>query len=236
MCLLLEAIFTPWYLKALWPTKCFKSLCLKMVCSCMFFSIGILSLFIAKNTSAYAVTMMVGLGFGWIGDYFLHAKPTNTYFVIGFTSFMIGHIVYVTAYIRALCTFNGYNMFNLTEIGIGAAILIICFALAFAVLKVKFDPKVMKYASVLYGAILVTMFLKATALGLQVYHSGAENGIFAALTLFFGSLFFLLSDTSLGVILFGGQRKNYPLKIFNIVTYFWGQVLLASSILFVNIG
>jgi hypothetical protein len=35
--------------------------------------------------------------------------------------------------------------------------------------------------------------------------------------------------------MFGGQKKNRPLKIFNIVTYFAGQMLLASSILFVNV-
>ncbi|MBO5895884.1 MAG: hypothetical protein J6Q83_01170 [Clostridia bacterium] len=49
-----------------------------------------------------------------------------------------------------------------------------------------------------------------------------------------GSLCFLLSDVVLGFIMFGGFKKNYPIKIFNIVTYFAAQVLLASSILFIK--
>ena len=74
LCLVVEAICTPWYLKALWPEKCTKSLILKMVCATMFVSIGVLSMFIANNFSTYAIIMLVGLVFGWVGDYFLHAK------------------------------------------------------------------------------------------------------------------------------------------------------------------
>ena len=98
ICLVVEAVCTPWYLKALWPEKCTKSLVLKMVCSTMFVSIGVLSMFIADNFSKYAITMLVGLVLGWIGDYFLHAKPSNVYFVTGFVSFLVGHIFYIVAY------------------------------------------------------------------------------------------------------------------------------------------
>ena len=86
----------------------------------------------------------------------------------------------------------------------------------------------------LYAVIITVMFLKASALGIKYYLSGAEGGIYAALVLTVGSFFFVLSDASLAVILFGGKGKSYTLKIFNIVTYFWGQVMLASSILFIN--
>lgn len=235
VCLVLEAIFTPWYLKALWPQKCFKSLVLKMICASLFVAVGVLSVFIAGNTSQYAIMMLVGLAFGWVGDYFLHAKPSNTYFAIGFTSFLIGHLVYIAAYVRTLPKlFPEYKMFNLVEILIGAVILTISFAIAIFAIKMKFNPKPVKYAVVLYAVIIVTMFLKASALGIKYYLSGAEGGIYAALVLTAGSFFFVLSDASLAVILFGGKGKSYPLKIFNIVTYFWGQIMLASSILFIN--
>ena len=85
-----------------------------------------------------------------------------------------------------------------------------------------------------YTIILSTMFLKATALGYEYYCTGAEDGVGALLVLFLGSLFFLLSDATIGLLMFSSQRKNKPLKVFNIVTYFAGQVLLASSILFIN--
>ncbi len=234
ICLLVEAVCTPWYLKALWPQKCRKSLILKMICSTMFVSIGVLSMFIADNFSSYAITMLVGLVLGWIGDYFLHAKPSNVYFVTGFISFLIGHIFYIAAYVNALPTlFDGYKMLNIPELIIGAVVLIAAFIMM-KVIKMKMSPKIVGVGIWLYFIILTFMFTKATALGYHQWQSGAEGGLLAFVVLTLGSFFFVLSDASLGVIMFAGQRKNYPLKIFNIVTYFCGQVMLASSILFIN--
>ena len=231
LCCVIEAISTPWYLKALWPQKCFKSLCLKMVCSAMFFAIGILSMFIADNTSQYAITMVIGLGFGWIGDYFLHAKESNAYFVTGFLSFFIGHIVYIIAYVRALPKlFDGYKFIEWYEILTGVIILAVALAIALG-MKIKFNPPFIKYGILAYAVILIFMAVKASVLGIRTYLAGGS--IIAALVLTGGSFCFLLSDASLAVILFCGQKKNYPLKIFNIVTYFWGQIMLASSILFI---
>ncbi len=234
LCLVVEAICTPWYLKALWPEKCRKSLVLKMICATMFVSIGVLSMFISNNFSPYALTMLVGLVFGWIGDYFLHAKPTNAYFATGFMSFLVGHIFYIAAYVKALPKlFPEYEMINAPEIIIG--LIIIATALISAkVLKVKFSPRVVKYAIAVYFVIITFMFTKASALGYHQWQSGAKGGILPFVVLSLGSLFFVLSDATLGIIIFGGQKKNYPLKIFNIITYFWGQIMLASSILFIN--
>ena len=234
LCLLVEAVCTPWYLKALWPEKCRKSLILKMICATMFVSIGVLSMFIADNFSKYATTMLVGLVFGWIGDYFLHAKPTNAYFATGFTSFLIGHIFYIVAYVKALPKlFPEYEMFNAPEIAV-ALVVITSALIAAKVLKVNFSPKIVKYAIAVYFLIITFMFVKASALGYHQWQSGAEGGILPFVLLTLGSLFFVLSDATLGIIIFGGQKRNYPLKIFNIITYFWGQIMLASSILFIN--
>lgn len=234
ICLLVEAVCIPWYLKALWPQKCTKSLILKMICSTMFVSIGVLSMFIADNFSSYAITMLVGLVLGWIGDYFLHAKPSNVYFVTGFTSFLIGHIFYIVAYVKALPKlFTDYRMFNVPELIIGGIVLVVAFIIM-KVIKMKMTPKIVAFGIWLYFIILTFMFTKATALGYHQWQSGVEGGILPFLVLTLGSFFFVLSDASLGVIIFGGQKKNYPLKIFNIITYFWGQIMLASSILFIN--
>ncbi len=234
VCLIVEVFCVPWYLKALWPEKCRKSLVLKMICSTMFVSIGVLSMFISGNFSQYAITMLIGLVLGWLGDYFLHAKPTNAYFATGFTSFLIGHIFYIVAYVRALPKlFPDYEMFNAPEIIVG--VVVIAAALISAkVLKVNFSPKIVKYAIGVYFVVITFMFTKASALGFNYWQSGGERGIICFLALMLGSLCFVLSDATLGIIKFGGQKKNYPLKIFNILTYFWGQIMLASSILFIN--
>lgn len=231
-----EAIFTPLYLKALWPKKCLKSLCLKMVCSAMFFSIGVLSAAIAKNTSVYAVTILFCLGCGWIGDYFLHAKPdSKRYFAIGYTFFLIGHIVYITAFSRALLKLqSGTSFFGRNQV-IAFAVLYALSILAGVLFKLKFNPRKAVAAVLLYAAVLCLMLIKALSLALCFYRVGAAAGAYGFAVLAVGSAFFFLSDASIAVIIFGGKNRSYPLKIFNIVTYFWGQVLLASSILFIAI-
>ncbi len=234
VCIVLEIIFTPLFLNAQWPGMCLKSLIYKMICSTAFVSIGVLSMLIAGNTSTYAIMMLVGLVFGWLGDYFLHAKPTNTYFGLGLVSFMVGHIVYIACYIRTLPVISpDYNMFNFVEII--TAVLLLTGAVVLAIkFKVAFSTKLLQFGVILYTIVLVVMFIKATSLGVNYCLTGASDGILAVIVLALGSLCFVLSDGSLGIILFGGQKKNKPLKVFNIVTYFAGQAMLASSILFIK--
>lgn len=234
VCIILEIIFTPLFLNAQWPGMCLKSLTYKMICSTAFVSIGVLSILIADNKTTYAIMMLVGLAFGWLGDYFLHAKPTNTYFGLGLVSFMVGHIAYIACYIRTLPVIApGYNMFNVVEITAIIALLVIAVVLAHK-FKVQFSTKLLKIGVVAYTFVLILMFIKATSLGVNYCLTGASDGIFAAVVLTLGSLCFVLSDGSLGIILFGGQKRNKPLKVFNIVTYFAGQAMLASSILFIK--
>ena len=234
LCLLVELICVPWYLKALWPEKCRKSLVLKMICSTAFVIIGVISMFISNNFSPYSITMVIGLVLGWIGDYFLHAKPTNAYFATGFISFFLGHIAYIVAYVRATpLVYSDYKMFNAGEI-IVAVIVLVAALVVSKVFKVNFSPKVVKYAIAAYFTLITFMLIRASALGYCYYANGGEYGVLPLVLLSVGAVCFVLSDATLGIIGFGGQKKNYPLKIFNILTYFWGQVMLASSILFIN--
>ena len=234
LCLVVELFCVPWYLKALWPEKCRKSLILKMVCSTMFVSVCVLSMFIADNFSRYALTMLAGFIFGWIGDYFLHAKPSNAYFVTGFISFLIGHIIYIVAFVKATPVIApGYEQFNGVEIAVIIGIVTLLMVAA-ELVKVRFSPSVVKVGVIIYLLAINSMVVRAVVLGYSYYKTGAEFGIVALLLLGIGATAFLLSDITLGIIIFGGRKKNYPIKIFNIITYFWGQVMLASSILFIN--
>jgi uncharacterized membrane protein YhhN len=210
-----------------------KSLAAKMLAATLFVCVGFLSVNIANNKSDFAITMVIGLLFGWVGDFFLHSDK-NMLFGIGFTSFLAGHITYITAYVRALNTFEGYNNFNAVEVATFVVLMLVS-VFVFKRFKLEFSLKLLKYAVWVYTAVLAFMFIKATSLGVHFMLNGEQNGIAALLTLFFGSFFFLLSDGTIGILMFGGQKKNRPLKIFNIVTYFAGQMLLASSILFVNV-
>ena len=228
----LQCVFTPLFLKASWPNRTTKSHCLKMVCATLFVSTGLLSMTISSNFTSFARVMIIGLVLGWIGDLFLHFDG-KVGFGIGFVAFLAGHIVYIKNYMDCLSSYEGYNHFNVIEIAFFIVLLVVSF-IVFKKFKMEFSTKLLKIAVIAYTIILVLMFIKATSLGINHYLSGAEGGIGAVLTLFFGGLFFVASDGTIGILMFGGQKRNRPLKIFNIATYFAGQMLLALSILFVK--
>ena len=233
-CCLLEFVFVPWFLRVMWPNPSKKSLLLKMICASLFVAVGVLSMFIADNHTEYAYTMLLGLVFGWVGDFFLHVNSTKTCFGIGFTSFLLGHVVYIISYIRALGNiFPEYSVVNGVEICAAAALCVIALV-CYVKLKLDMPGVFVKVTMGTYFVILTIMFVKAAALGYNYMISGGQYGVLALVVLVLGSLCFLLSDVVLGFIMFGGFKKNYPIKIFNIVTYFAAQVLLASSILFIK--
>jgi uncharacterized membrane protein YhhN len=234
LCIVLQIIFVPLFLKAQWPGICRKSLFFKMICATSFLSMGVLSINIVGNKSTYAIIMLVGLVFGWLGDLFLHLNDTAKSFAIGFCSFLVGHIVYITAYIKTLPVMKAdYNPYNIYEIAVSVSIFILGIVLI-KVFKVDIHSVVLKIGCFIYGLLLIGMFVKASSLGLNFWLNGGKYGILAFLVLSIGSLCFMLSDASLGIIMFGGQKRNKPLKVFNIATYFLAQSLLASSILFIN--
>ena len=234
VCCLLEFIFVPWFLKAMWPNPTRKSLLLKMICASLFVTVGVLSMYISDNFTPFAMMMLVGLVFGWLGDFFLHVNTTFLCFAIGFLNFLIGHIVYIVAYIKTLSAISpGYNHTNYVEV---CAVILLSIAAMISAVKFKLNipGKVTKGAIAVYFVILALMFVKATALGYGYMSTGAVGGVPALIVLSVGSFSFLVSDVLIGIIMFGGKKKNYPLKIVNIVTYFVAQVLLASSILFIK--
>ncbi len=234
LCCVLECVFVPWFLKVMWPNPSKKSLLLKMICATLFVGVGVLSIFIADNHTEYAYTMLLGLVFGWIGDFFLHVNTTKTCFGIGFTSFLLGHVVYIVSYIRALRNiFPDYSPLNAVEICFTVGLCVVALV-CYRKLGLNMPGAFVKLSMGSYFVILDVMFVKATALGVNYLLSSGEHGVIALLVLSVGSLCFLLSDVVLGIIMFGSQKKNYHIKIFNIVTYFIAQVLLASSILFIK--
>lgn len=233
VCCALEFLFVPWFLKAMWPNPTKKSLLLKMICASLFVAVGVLSMYISDNFSKFAILMLIGLIFGWMGDFFLHVNTTSTCFAIGFSFFLIGHIIYIADYVKTLSAmFPGYNHFNLIEVGLIAGLLV---AALVGAIKLKLNMSAFVKISIgTYFLILAIMFVKASALGFNYMLTGVPYGWLGFLALCLGSLDFLVSDVLIGIIIFGGKKKNYPLKIVNIVTYFVAQVLLASSILFIK--
>ena len=81
--------------------------------------------------------------------------------------------------------------------------------------------------------MITTMTVKAVSFSVRYLTTGAESGLLLMLTLSLGAVLFVLSDGSIVFLMFDERfKKNIPLKNFNIWTYFIGQALLASSIMF----
>ena len=65
LCVALEFVFVPLFLKYSWPEKCWKSFGYKMVCSALFFAAGLLAAKISGNHTDYAKLILWGLALGW---------------------------------------------------------------------------------------------------------------------------------------------------------------------------
>lgn len=230
----LECVFVPLFLKYSWPERCKTSLIMKTVSSSLFIITGICSIFIAGKFTPYAKFILIGLILGMVGDIFLHLLTDNQLILgIGLISFLIGHIFYIIAYKKALDYYKpGAKVFDWRAII--AILIIVISCVIYAIMK---DMKlgIAAVPVLLYAVMISIMLVTAFQLGGRVFLEGYDNDVAILCTVSLGSLLFIMSDATLALLLFGGQEKNRPLKIFNIITYYVGQILIGSSMMFMLI-
>ena len=241
LCYVLFFVFVPLYDKAYWPEPTKKSLACKMVAATAFVLIGVLGMFITDNKSDYITTMIIGLIFGWVGDLFMHiphppGNPRMSVVYIGAASFLIGHIFYVTAFVKSTMALTvNYNFFTIPEI-IAFLVIFITFALMLKpVFKFEYKNLFMQIALYFYSMFLIVMLIKSCKFGITYFLSGAENGLPAMLILLIGGVLFFISDLTLGLRLLGSAKGNKKVKTLSLYAYFFAQLLLATSILFIHI-
>lgn len=241
ICYILFFIFVPLYDKAYWPEPTKKSLSCKMVAATAFVGIGILGALINDTPSQYASLMLVGLLLGWFGDLFMHIphppnNPRMSVVYIGAAGFLVGHIFYVTAFVKASASLTtNYNFFTIPEIA-AFFVLFVAFALMLKpVFKFEYKNLFMQIALYIYSMFLIVMLIKSVMFGITYYMSGAENGIIGMLILVIGGILFFVSDLTLGLRLLGSAKGNKKVKTLSLYTYFFAQLLLSTSILFIHI-
>lgn len=230
-----EAIFTPFFLHYQRPGICLKSFICKMVCASMFLAVGILAFIYSGNESQFALFMVIGLACSWFGDMFLHMKQgCKVTFGIGMAFFAAAHVLYLIAYSKANSLyFPDRSFFTVPEIAFAVATVLIFYFIFKGKAQINFVSPIMS-AFVIYGLILVTMFVKAVSFGTQYIIAG--NSVFGGLCLALGGTLFFSSDLTLVLLMFNERMKrNHRLKDYNIGSYFLGQTLLALSILFIGI-
>ncbi len=235
ICCILEAVMVPIFLKFYWPDRNKKSFITKTICSVIFVLCGIIAVKTTGNNSLYADYIVWGLILGCLGDLLLHSLTKKPYpFVIGVVSFFAGHIFYIMAFQRAIyTTYPGSSLFEWYEIL--AIVILEAMILIYAGVKnmYKTKPHLVALATI-YGAMLGAMLFKATryAVG-EIAYGTNDHMIMISVTVFLGALLFFASDLSLIFILKSDVQIKRWQRIFNIVTYYTAQVLLASSIFFV---
>ncbi len=241
LCYILFFIFVPLYDKAYWPEPTKKSLSCKMVAATAFVAIGFVAMKITGNASYYANIMLIGLVLGWVGDLFMHiphppGNPRMSVVYIGASSFLIGHIFYVWAFVKSTASLvNDYRFFTIPEI-IAFVAIFVTFSLTLEpVFKFKYKNSFMKITLHLYSVFLIIMLLKCCKFGISYYLSGAQNGLYAMLILLVGGVLFFISDFTLGLRLIGGAKGSKTIKTISLYAYFFAQLLLATSILFIHI-
>ena len=228
----LEFVFVPLFLKAMWPKKTKKSLVLKMVCTLLFISVGFLAVKITGNTTIFASLMLWGLVLGGVGDFFLHAGSKPAFFIVGLTSFLAGHICYIAAFWQVVIK-NFPEVSFISPLEITAIVLIYAGFVSYSFYK-HIDYGVALVPVILYAATLITMFVKASSLGIRLEIASIPNAGLICVILIGGALQFFMSDSLWANINFNGHKKNRPMKYANIITYFGAQVLLACTILVIS--
>lgn len=191
----------------------------------MFLLAGIVSAAHAGEITEYKKHMLCGLALGFLGDILLHVK-SNIFNGLGFLSFLSGHVFYILAFDGAREPGNKF----LTGVEIAAACTIMA-VFVLAVIVFKIDLKIAVIPCFIYGAVITVMTVKCFVFGGNLFTAGGiQEKIYSAM-LMCGSALFLLSDASIAPLIFDDRYKqNFPLKKFNLWTYYIGQLLIALSL------
>ncbi|MBQ3136382.1 MAG: lysoplasmalogenase [Clostridia bacterium] len=227
---LAECVCVPVFLKYYWPDRCKKSFIFKTIGAALFVLCGFLCIKISGNNTPYASLMMWGLVLGFFGDIFLHSLQNKSWhFVVGFLSFLAGHIVYIVAFWKAISKDPVFTWYELVVTFVLLAVMLVIM-LKMGIFKGK---EVLLVAFAVYGFILFTMLTKALRYAVGVVaHGTNDNMLGIALTVGLGAVLFTVSDVILGFTIPMGKTTRLVRNI-NIGTYFAAQILLGISILFV---
>lgn len=208
-----------------------KALLLKSLVSTLFVAVGVYGFWLAAARGAVSLLcpfVVMGLVFGLMGDVWLDLKyvfpaEAESFTYAGFTVFGIGHVAYLLGMILAFAPKEQPMV----------VVLPLLLGLVFSFCNLKLEKKMkLNYGKLrpvvfLYGVLLFSTVLLAGSVAL------ANSWQVTALNVFFvGSVLFALSDLILSGTYFG-EGKGRPIDLaLNYITYYGGQFLIASSLVF----
>ena len=238
MCALAEIAAIPMFLRYYWPGRSKKSFSWKVVASGLFVLVGFFAMKASGNNTPYSNYIICGLILGFAGDLLLHAiSQKMVYLVSGVLAFLAGHIFYVMAIQKAIkTTYPDAAVFEWFEIL--AIVLMVVVSLGYLLIRkhIKRDNIPILVGLSGYLVFLTTMLVKAFRFVIGEWVYGTNDNVAALfITICLGAILFFTSDITLGLMMLNKEIFETRLvRVFNIVTYYIAQILIGSSIFFVQ--
>lgn len=224
-----EALFAGLFIVTGYPKATKKGFLFKML-ACAVYTVNGLYAF-SLTEKMYGYLILNGLLCGWIGDIFLGLDPfiipkknkklSMTIFLIGGLFFLLGHAVYISAFLRLMLQSHAFRVLPFL---LSFVCVLACFVLAFGLSKVKagklFVP-LMVYAVCLAGmcalAICSALLVCNGQTVLQIVLIGAP-------------LLFAFSDVTLALRCANEERfESLPMRSVSLGAYFLAQMLLGLT-------
>lgn len=231
----LQAVISTVFLKVEIPSPSKKSLILKTTCSTIFVATAILAMFCAGNFSSYALLILLGLCFSWVGDFILHYNTNENHFVAGVLTFLCGHICYIIAFLKAQNLYfpdAPFLDYAETILMIGG----VCFGQCrLHVLRAEYGKAFIPCT--IYMNVIMLMFVKAVSLSVRfITQNPTNNAILTGIILIIGVCMFDFSDFTLALLRFTDRySKSYAMRKLNVWTYFFAQMCLGLTILNITV-
>ena len=203
-------------LKIIFYFKGYKKLSLlfKMLTSFTFLAVGAYGLS-QTSVNEFHLIMFLGLILGAIGDFFLELIQKKNFLLYGIFFFLMGHLFYIIA-------FSFIIQFNIIEVLVFVSLLLLSL---FTFKYFSFNFGKLKYPVYIYTIIISAMVSRAVSISLGDY------SLTIKLLVILGSSLFVLSDYIINFTLFKKVPKIWI--VVNLLTYYFGQFLLALLILYV---
>jgi uncharacterized membrane protein YhhN len=172
--------------------------------------------------STYTALIIVGLLFSLAGDVLL-IIPSSRAFMVGLIAFLCAHLVYIAAFIH-LQTSRELGSNKPAEL-LAAIVLAVIAAGVYSYLRPKLGK--MRVPVIAYMAVLSVMLHRALAVAFVYQGAPAPQ---MALLIVAGALLFYLSDALLAIDRFRMDGKMPHGHLWNLSSYYAGQLLLALSV------
>lgn len=200
------------------------SLLFKGLASLMFIILGFLCMQKGQNKK-FAAFIVTGLIFDGIGDVvinlrFAFEKIKHLSFLGGAAFFFVGHVLYLVSLI---------SISDLSIILWSCVITAILITVVMKLIHLKRRPPLYRVAGVIYFSTICLMV--CIAAGNLILNFSSIYAQYARV-FFVGAVLFIASDIILVKNTFA-KKKNYVMRVTNLVLYYIGQLLIGLSLLFI---